>query len=61
LLEQGYALEVTPFMDIQPHGVFATRSPRRPNLIGLSSVRLVRVEGATLHIEEVDLEVRFFG
>ncbi len=52
---QGYALEVTPFMDTQTHGVFATRSPRRPNPIGLSIVRLVRVEGATLHIEEVDL------
>jgi len=54
-LMQGYALEVTPFMDTRPHGVFATRSPRRPNPIGLSIVRLVRVEGATLHIEEVDL------
>jgi len=42
-------------MDTQPRGVFATRSPRRPNPIGLSVVRLVRVEGATLHIEEVDL------
>jgi tRNA-Thr(GGU) m(6)t(6)A37 methyltransferase TsaA len=54
-LMQGYALEVTPFMDTQTHGVFATRSPRRPNPIGLSIVRLVRVEGTTLHIEEVDL------
>src|SRR5262245_31760829 len=35
-LMQGYALEVTPFMDTHPHGVFATRSPRRPNPIGLS-------------------------
>jgi|SRR5579859_5582039 len=52
---QGFALEVTPFMDTRPHGVFATRSPRRPNPIGLSIVRLVRVDGATLHIEEVDL------
>lgn len=49
-LMQGFALEVTPFMDTQPHGVFATRSPRRPNPIGLSIVRLVRVEGATLHL-----------
>src|SRR5262245_12252467 len=52
---QGYTLEVTPFMDTQPHGVFATRSPRRPNPIGLSIVRLIRVDGAILHIEEVDL------
>src|SRR5262249_5580108 len=54
-LMQGYTLEVTPFMDTQPHGVFATRSPRPPNPIGLSMVRLVRVEATTLHIEEVDL------
>jgi tRNA (adenine37-N6)-methyltransferase len=54
-LMQGFTLEVTPFIDTQTHGVFATRSPRRPNPIGLSIVRLVRVEGATLHIEEVDL------
>ena len=52
---QGYALEVTPYMDDKPHGVFATRSPRRPNPIGLSLVRLVRIEGATLHIEDIDL------
>jgi tRNA (Thr-GGU) A37 N-methylase len=35
--------------------VFATRSPRRPNPIGLSIVRLMRVADAALHIEEVDL------
>jgi tRNA-Thr(GGU) m(6)t(6)A37 methyltransferase TsaA len=52
---QGFALEVIPYMDDKPHGVFATRSPRRPNPIGLSLVRLVRVEGATLHIEDIDL------
>jgi len=52
---EGYTLEVTPFMDTVPHGVFATRSPRRPNALGLSLVRLVRVEGSTLHIEDIDL------
>ena len=30
----GYLLEVKPFMDINTHGVFATRSPKRPNRIG---------------------------
>jgi tRNA-Thr(GGU) m(6)t(6)A37 methyltransferase TsaA len=49
------ALLVTPFLDDQPHGVFATRSPRRPNPIGLSIVRLVRVEGCLLHVEGLDL------
>ena len=54
-LMQGFALEVTPFMDTQPHGVFATRSPRRPNPIGLSLVRLLRVDGSVLHIADLDL------
>jgi len=36
-------------------GVFATRSPHRPNPLGLSAVRLVRVEGLTLHVQDVDM------
>jgi tRNA-Thr(GGU) m(6)t(6)A37 methyltransferase TsaA len=48
-------LTVTPFLDTAPHGIFATRSPARPNAIGLSTVRLVRVTGATLEIEDVDV------
>lgn len=36
-------------------GVFATRAPHRPNPLGLSAVRLVRVEGHTLHVQGVDL------
>jgi tRNA (Thr-GGU) A37 N-methylase len=34
----GYSLEVTPYLDDQPHGLFATRSPGRPNPIGLSGL-----------------------
>jgi len=49
------ALVVTPFLDDQPHGVFATRSPRRPNPISLSIVRLLRVEGHILHVVDLDL------
>jgi tRNA-Thr(GGU) m(6)t(6)A37 methyltransferase TsaA len=48
-------LVVTPFLDQQPRGVFATRAPKRPNPIGLSVVRLMRVEGNTLHIQDVDI------
>lgn len=48
-------LTVIPFLDSQPHGVFATRAPTRPNPIGLSVVRLVSVEGNVLHIENVDI------
>ena len=48
-------LIVTPFLDSHPRGVFATRAPTRPNPIGLSVVRLLRVEQSTLHVENVDI------
>ena len=54
-LSEGYSLEVKPFLDDHYHGVFATRAPRRPNPIGISIVRLVRVERHILHIEDVDV------
>lgn len=52
---QGYALSVKPFLDDQEHGLFATRYPCRPNPIGLSLVRLLRVEGNRLDIEGIDM------
>jgi len=52
---EGYTLEVVPFLDKTPHGVFATRAPRRPNAIGLSVLKLVAVDGATLHVLDVDI------
>jgi tRNA-Thr(GGU) m(6)t(6)A37 methyltransferase TsaA len=48
-------LTVTPFLDDQPHGIFATRSPARPNPIGLSTVRLVSIDGSRIEIEDVDM------
>lgn len=48
-------LEVTTLRGEPPIGIFATRGPFRPNPIGLSLVRLVRVEGTVLHIEDIDL------
>ncbi len=48
-------LEVIPRFDVDSHGVFATRSPARPNRIGLSAVRLLRVESGTLHCLGNDL------
>lgn len=48
-------LVVTPFMDSEPRGVFATRAPKRPNPIGLSVVKLIGVEGNLLQIEHVDI------
>jgi tRNA (adenine37-N6)-methyltransferase len=54
-LSEGYSLEVKPFLDDQDRGVFATRAPRRPNPIGISIVRLVRVDGPILYIEDIDV------
>ena len=45
----------TPPFDDRPHGVFATRSPRRPNPIGLTAVALLRREGGLLHVHGVDM------
>ena len=52
---QRSRLIVTPFLDSHPRGVFATRAPTRPNPIGLSVVRLLRVEQSILHVENVDI------
>ncbi len=51
----GYSLHLKPFLDDELRGVFATKAPRRPNPIGLSVVRLTRVHGNILDIEEVDM------
>lgn len=44
-----------PYLDTQDHGIFATRSPARPNHIGLSAVRLLGVEENRLHVSDVDM------
>jgi tRNA-Thr(GGU) m(6)t(6)A37 methyltransferase TsaA len=49
------SLLVRPYLDSEPHGVFATRAPVRPNPIGVSIVRLVRLQETTLHIRDVDI------
>jgi tRNA-Thr(GGU) m(6)t(6)A37 methyltransferase TsaA len=54
-LSKGYSLEVKPFLDKSPHGVFATRATNRPNPIGLSVVRLIGIKGAVLEIEDLDV------
>ena len=48
-------LTVTPFLDSEPHGVFATRAPTRPNPIGLSIVKLLKIEGNILHFANLDI------
>lgn len=52
---KGYSLTVKPFMDDHLRGVFATRAPKRPNPIGISVVRLKKIKGNILHIEDVDI------
>ena len=48
-------LLVHPYLDDRERGVFATRSPARPNHIGLSPVRLLRVDGGRLYVAQVDM------
>ena len=55
-LNTGWNAKVMPPRgERKKRGLFATRSPHRPNNIGLTAVRLVGVEGFTLHVEEIDL------
>ena len=51
----GCELLGKPPSDTRPHGVFATRSPRRPNPIGLTVVELLRREGCSLHVRGIDM------
>lgn len=51
----GYDLVATPPTDDRPHGVFATRSPHRPNRLGLTVVRLLGREGRTLRVGGIDM------
>jgi tRNA (adenine37-N6)-methyltransferase len=52
---EGFDLFGKPPIDDRPHGVFATRSPRRPNPIALTVVELLRREGGKLHVRGVDM------
>jgi tRNA-Thr(GGU) m(6)t(6)A37 methyltransferase TsaA len=54
-LSKGASLTAKPFMDREPRGVFAMRGPSRPNPIGISVVRLFRIENSILHIQDVDI------
>jgi tRNA-Thr(GGU) m(6)t(6)A37 methyltransferase TsaA len=52
---EGSSLTATPPSDNRPHGVFATRSPQRPNPIGLTVVELLGREGTSLRVRGVDM------
>lgn len=48
-------LTVTPFLDRDTHGIYATRAPTRPNHLGLSIVQLKKISGHRLELEDVDI------
>lgn len=52
---EGYSLHAKPFLDSELRGVFATRSPRRPNPIGMSTVILIERKGNILKVKGVDM------
>ena len=54
-ISEQHALQVKPFLDNMPRGIFATRAPGRPNPIGISVVRLDKIEGTRLYISNVDI------
>ena len=50
-----FRLQVTPYMDTQQRGLFATRAPSRPNPIGMSSVKLDHIQGGKLYVSQIDI------
>lgn len=54
-LSKPYNLHQKPYLDDTPHGIFAIRTPNRPNPIGLSVVRLIERKANRLVIAEFDI------
>ena len=54
-LSGKYKLKVIPFMDIEEHGIFATRAPNRPNPIGISVVKIRTIEKNIIWVENIDV------
>jgi len=52
---RGYNLLVKPFLDMEKHGLFSTRAPRRPNQIGVSVVKLLNRRGNILTVKGIDV------
>jgi tRNA (adenine37-N6)-methyltransferase len=52
---EDFSLTAHPPCDDREHGVFATRSPRRPNAIGLTVVELLAHQGPVLRVRGVDM------
>ena len=54
-LSKEFKLKVKPFLDSELRGLFATRAPARPNPVGISIVRLIKVDDAVLYIKGIDI------
>jgi len=52
---QKTRLRVKPYLSDQERGIFSTRAPHRPNKLGMSLVRLTKIEGNVLHVKDVDI------
>ncbi|MCF8069831.1 MAG: tRNA (N6-threonylcarbamoyladenosine(37)-N6)-methyltransferase TrmO [Desulfobacterales bacterium] len=52
---KSHKLVVIPFLDTQPRGLFSTRAPKRPNPIGLSVVKLLKIEKNILCVSHLDM------
>lgn len=52
---KGYRLKVIPFLDVVERGIFATRSPSRPNPVGLSLVEIVSINDRIITIKGADM------
>jgi tRNA-Thr(GGU) m(6)t(6)A37 methyltransferase TsaA len=54
-LSRHHSLTVKPYLDENLHGVFSTRAPSRPNPIGISIVRLTKIEDNIIYIQDLDI------
>ena len=52
---QKTCLRLKPYLSDKECGIFATRAPHRPNKLGMSVVRLDRIEDNTLHVKDIDI------
>ena len=48
-------LRLKPYLSDQEYGIFATRAPHRPNKLGMSLVRLIRIKDNILHVKDIDI------
>lgn len=51
----GFNLHVKPFLDNELKGVFATRTPKRPNQLGISVVKVSNVQDNIINVENIDI------